>query len=295
MHPNLFNALNFTIMKKFSLIVTSIMLLVAVQSFAQEGKLRKDGTAAQVVQVVNSPILRSVETPGDPVIYTNEAAFLGDVGADYYLNNFDDMLYSHTWSYTLFSRSSGSYSFNCTTAVDFYELTGAISTLGQPIVITNTGTPVRAFGGYFYNVGDYDTYVTGQITVTVGTYTYTYLPSSTTSFIGFIFPSTFTSASVASFSSSQYPVISKLYWSALTTGVENAIGDGAVLYPNPTTDGITVNVEGTISVYSTAGQLVVSQDVTKGAYVSLSGLPKGEYVVNIKSANGNLQEKLIKK
>jgi hypothetical protein len=80
------------------------------------------------------------------------------------------------------------------------------------------------------------------------------------------------------------------------SGVENAV---ASIYPNPTTDGFTVETRAdiirSVSIYNLIGQLVQSVDADQTRVsVDTSGLQSGTYVVSIKTDKGKLSKKLIK-
>jgi len=77
------------------------------------------------------------------------------------------------------------------------------------------------------------------------------------------------------------------------TGKQNIL-----LYPNPVRDGCTINTgenPAMVSLYSLAGVLLMSRQVTDKSYLDMSGLPAGQYIVKINTSNGIVEKKLIKK
>jgi hypothetical protein len=78
------------------------------------------------------------------------------------------------------------------------------------------------------------------------------------------------------------------------TGIDNATADALSFYPNPATDGFTIDagVQTTpVSIYDLSGRLVLTQQATGKSYIDIISLQKGVYVVK---ANG-LIGKLVKK
>ena len=80
----------------------------------------------------------------------------------------------------------------------------------------------------------------------------------------------------------------------MATGVANAKADVLTLYPNPATDGFTINAgekASTVTIYDLNGSLVLSQQIIGKSYINISSLQQGIYMVK---ANG-LVGKLVKK
>jgi len=76
-----------------------------------------------------------------------------------------------------------------------------------------------------------------------------------------------------------------------TSGIENKIKS---LYPNPTENGVFVNASGVLSIFSIAGQKLLNQEINGNAYLPLSGLNTGIYVVSIENSEGRFeQDRLI--
>jgi photosystem II stability/assembly factor-like uncharacterized protein len=81
----------------------------------------------------------------------------------------------------------------------------------------------------------------------------------------------------------------------------NAVNDittdrQVILYPNPATDAFSVKdieAKTTITVSDLSGRLLLSKNVTANETVSVSSLPNGIYLVDVKSNNATKTEKLI--
>ncbi len=84
---------------------------------------------------------------------------------------------------------------------------------------------------------------------------------------------------------------------AKITGIKNIVSDKMIyLYPNPITNYFTISgIEGisTIAISDFSGKLLVSKNVSTKEAISVSTLSNGVYLVNIKSNNIRLTEKLI--
>ena len=76
------------------------------------------------------------------------------------------------------------------------------------------------------------------------------------------------------------------------TGIQNIIKPLRI-YPNPAKDNVNIGVnEGYVTIYNINGQQVFSASVAS-SQLDVSFLSKGIYIVNIQSAEGNYQGKLI--
>lgn len=246
---------------------------------------------------------------GNPTVYTGVAAWnTATSSGTVCLDNFDDLSNSNPDNKLSYARpiaaDPNNYAFvvESRSANPLNELLSVVATTVElePIYIKNTGrNNINFFGGLFHNVSPLGNSGTDSLKITIDNYVYRYKPVTGTTFVGFIFPTGFTEVkieSMATNSANRCPAISRVIWgSNLVPTNINEQKKPVVIFPNPTTEGITVNATGTLSILSTAGQLVVSQAVTEGSYVSLSAIPKGLYVVKIETATASLQEKLIKK
>lgn len=241
-----------------------------------------------------------------PQVYTSAFNINTNFGLGTYVNdNFDDISNTATanlsysrpvptdangYAYVVESRSSNAIN----------DLLGALATsTSEAIYIRNTGTGnINMVGGYFGEVsteGNKITPSTNNIRITVDNYQYEYKSTFESTLIGFIFPTAFTEVKIESLNGN-CPAISRLYWgSSLPATATNNYKKEVLLFPNPTTDGITLMAEGKLTITSTLGQVLLSQSVKNNSYVSLSNLPKGMYIVTIESPTGSLQQKLVKK
>jgi hypothetical protein len=85
------------------------------------------------------------------------------------------------------------------------------------------------------------------------------------------------------------------------TGLTDLLSKANVsMYPNPTKGVLHVNLSDyksqiiKMNVYDTKGQLVMTKEILKSASVfNLSTLPKGSYVVELKSGNKKSSSRII--
>jgi Secretion system C-terminal sorting domain len=85
----------------------------------------------------------------------------------------------------------------------------------------------------------------------------------------------------------------------VTTGMTDNGGShimGLVLYPNPTTDYITVNSYDNVvvSIYSITGSLVAKESINQFQQLSVGHLPVGIYVVTMVKGGDTITQKMIK-
>ena len=79
--------------------------------------------------------------------------------------------------------------------------------------------------------------------------------------------------------------------------VENSITNNIKLFPNPTTEIITITLDSDASYYLLS---MLGQEVQKGVLVNgdntldISKLSKGLYLLNIKTNRGTINKKIIK-
>lgn len=286
-------------MKKNVLLFLTFIFLASLPIIGQT-LTRKIVNPSVVSAAIQTPFLRSTQSSvGIPQVFTNQAAFLAAIGSDYALDEYTDLTPYITED--SLKRAAGLYAYTMTSPILkflYNTLDGvSVNVASDSILIENTGKPIKAFGGYFYNADFFTAYGAGPVRIIVSDYTYTFSPSDSLSFIGFLFPSDISTVSIATTTASGlFVTLDHLYWSdaSLAVSVSDAKKTNTI-YPNPCSDGIYVNAEGTLSVYNTAGQLVVSQAVIAGSYLSLATLPKGQYIVKVYSESGVLEEKLIKK
>jgi len=84
------------------------------------------------------------------------------------------------------------------------------------------------------------------------------------------------------------------FTSSISTGLDVASATALSLYPNPATDGFTINTGEkitTVSIYNLSGSLVLSQQITGKSYINISSLQQGVYVVKADGIVGKLVKK----
>jgi len=84
------------------------------------------------------------------------------------------------------------------------------------------------------------------------------------------------------------------FTTSISTGLDVASTNALSLYPNPATDGFTINVGEkvtTISIYSLSGSLVLTQQITGKSYINIGSLQQGVYVVKADGLVGKLVKK----
>jgi hypothetical protein len=86
----------------------------------------------------------------------------------------------------------------------------------------------------------------------------------------------------------------KSFTTSVGAGLDNPTANALSIYPNPATDGFTLDAGAqtiTVSVFDLSGALVLTQQATGKSYIDITSLKKGVYIVK---ANG-LVAKLVKK
>ena len=86
--------------------------------------------------------------------------------------------------------------------------------------------------------------------------------------------------------------------SMLITAMDDVAGNATRIYPNPASDMINITADATIlnvNIYNQAGQLVKSQNVNAKSFnQDISELPKGLYMIQLKTVNTIITERIIK-
>lgn len=273
------NLLILTTMKKFTPVLMSMLLLVSTAIFA-----------------INPPTVIS------GLAAWNTATSSGTICLDNFteLTNSSNVFLSYARPITV-DPNGYAFDVESRSANPLKEWNGAVATSAElePIYLKNTGrSNINFFGGYFYNVTTAGNQYQDSLKITIDDYVYIYRPSPNSTFVGFVFTEGFTEVKIESWSDNalaKCPAVSRVYWgSNLPTGIAEQTTQ-AVIYPNPTADGININTTGTVSIFSTTGQMLLSEEVTENTYLPLTGLVKGVYIVKIETATGVQQEKLIKK
>ena len=84
------------------------------------------------------------------------------------------------------------------------------------------------------------------------------------------------------------------FTTTISTGTDESSTDVLSLYPNPATDGFTIQVEEkatTVLMYNLSGSLVLSQQIIGKSYINISSLQQGVYVVKADGLVGKLVKK----
>jgi len=82
------------------------------------------------------------------------------------------------------------------------------------------------------------------------------------------------------------------------TGINNINANSYSIYPNPATDGFYIGLDGknaSVSIFNLNGMLVMSRSAVDKSLISISTLPRGMYIVKIKTEGNTIERKLIKK
>ncbi|MDR3705111.1 MAG: leucine-rich repeat domain-containing protein [Paludibacteraceae bacterium] len=85
----------------------------------------------------------------------------------------------------------------------------------------------------------------------------------------------------------------------LAAGISTNTIEAITIYPNPVTDGFNISglngVSCVITIIDASGKTVLTKEITGNQYVAISELPQGLYIVKIKTDNGTIEKKIIKK
>lgn len=82
------------------------------------------------------------------------------------------------------------------------------------------------------------------------------------------------------------------------TDIHNININSYSIYPNPATDGFYMGLDGknaSVSIYNLNGMLVMSRSAVDKSLISISTLPRGMYIVKIKTNECTVETKLVKK
>jgi hypothetical protein len=289
-------------MKLLFTLFMAFMLTVSTISFAQTTRsTRIVNKVVEVPEFKNTLETQATTVTVAPTIYTNETQFKAAIQNDYFLDEFNDCVKENQVSSLI--RTTGNYTYTITEPNGVYELDGAISVpkCYDSIIVTNTGQSVYAFGGYFYNSASSGSFLSGDLKLRVGSYSYTFTASSTTAFIGFIFSQAVTSFSIkyptVQTTATYYPSLDHLYWGnvATTTSIKNIETTGVSVFPSPTSDIINLSsAEGikSVNITNLSGKIVWSGSASEFP-LSVSSFAKGLYLVNLISNDGIKTEKII--
>ena len=246
---------------------------------------------------------------GTPIVYTDEATFKAALGSESNLDEFNDL--TNGKMVDSLNRTFGDFEYKIEDELKrkdgLYELTGILSfnfkggaSVIDPAVflITNKGKSINAFGANFYTTDINGNFVSGkEITVKVGTYEYKYIPTKTTSFIGFILPNTIDSIKISCYDS--YNTMDNFYVgnTNTTTAVSNVLDKTTItVSPNPVADVMNISTSAIISsvvLKDLTGKTVLESGTSSS--INLSSLAKGIYLAKINTANGTTNKRIIKK
>ncbi len=90
--------------------------------------------------------------------------------------------------------------------------------------------------------------------------------------------------------------ISNVARTFINTGInEVAIGKSFSIYPNPASDKVTLNVEEdvTVNLYKSTGEQVETVQLGADKQIDVSRLCSGIYILEAKTAQGSVRQKLI--
>ena len=86
--------------------------------------------------------------------------------------------------------------------------------------------------------------------------------------------------------------------SRVPTGTKNTESGELTVYPNPVTDGFYLNISdknAQVSIYDVRGALLMTRQLSGNEYINAGSLQQGVYLVKVKTENGLITKKLVKK
>ena len=86
--------------------------------------------------------------------------------------------------------------------------------------------------------------------------------------------------------------------SRVPTGTKNTESGELIIYPNPVTDGFYLNISdknAQVSIYDVRGALLMTRQLSGNEYINAGSLKQGVYLVKVKTENGLITKKLVKK
>jgi hypothetical protein len=136
------------------------------------------------------------------IFYTNEAAFAANLSPGRYLEDFDGYLFGSFSGPTLSLSGGNGFAYTISPTPGFLDLfsgDGNMSTDSSldALLVTFTGAPVYAVGGFFFAADYNGNYQPGNIVITLGDGTVqTSSPPDTVTFAGFISDQAITSITI---------------------------------------------------------------------------------------------------
>jgi len=237
------------------LLVSALMcttLLSAQKPTSRNGSTVAPKASPALLKAISVLKGASVSTP---TVYTTEAGFLAAINSNYYLENFTGINFGDIDNNTVSKDyTGGNFSYTLSAVKGLFSCKDAMSTydLLDPLILINKNAKINYFGGYI-TASDIEGYfASDDITVTVGTYTYTFTCNSATQFVGFVFDQPISGFQIKG-TSSHWPTIDHLYVgctlliidaSTLSTPINTpltlALSDITAVSPNGET--LTLNV-----------------------------------------------------
>lgn len=181
-------------MKQILLLFLAFLCTLTISAQSQT---KKTAPRSKVPSVKAAPVNRvktlPVYTVADPVVYTDKAAFLAAVGDKYCIEEFNSYAPETDQDSTLtITHEPFSYLMQALPQGWLYPGYGAMSHefIDDSLLILNKKQHISYFGGYFFTTDTISKYLESDVTIIAGDYTYTYTPSDSTTFRGFVFSDT---------------------------------------------------------------------------------------------------------
>lgn len=278
-----------------------LLILIAVFAFAQRptnGNAFRAATLASPSQIPSAV--------GIPTIYTNEVAFLAAVGSTYCIQEFDTLKNGRYVNPTYTVDSSG-YRYDIQAKGGLYSCDSSMSTAIQTdtLYLVNQAAKINYFGGYFFATNEAGHYVNDTVKIIVGGYAYTHVCIDSTQFLGFVFPDSIPwfGLSTTSDSIPLYPTVDHLFVgyyedTAPPTQVLHIANEPKFsVSPNPVStqfyiSGLVGSAMLTLSDFG--GNTLLSKSISGNELVNISNFPKGVYILQVESSDGDFSQKLIK-
>lgn len=167
-------------------------LTLSAQSQTKKTAPRSKTTSAKAAPVNRVKTL-PVYTVADPVVYTDKDAFLDAVGDKYCIEEFNNYTPETDQDSTLtITHEPFSYFMEALPQGWLYPCYGSMSHefIDDTLLVINKKQHISYFGGYFFTTAIDGKYLESDVTIIAGEYTYTYTPSDSTTFRGFVFSDT---------------------------------------------------------------------------------------------------------
>jgi hypothetical protein len=165
---------------------------MAVRSIHQEYNMRTKLSLTKL-SAAAALLCAAAAAQADITVYTNQADFLAAVSAPG-VDTFDDLTLANLGD--SLNRSAGAYTYNVYSGTGLYGAGGdggdywlSNNQLTNPIVFSNFGSGVSAFGGNFFGSDVFGQYVLGNVILTAidgSVVTYNLDNATTTDFLGFV-------------------------------------------------------------------------------------------------------------